>query len=130
MNNRNGQKRGGQTAEENLNKINDLLKFFAGFLDQRVDELENYYSNFDQGTKDYKAYDERYRKWKSAAQDHLASLKRRVQDQQKCTEFLQNCEKCSSELMAIINELQSDDWSDENKDIAQATAAFDEYSRQ
>jgi DNA repair exonuclease SbcCD ATPase subunit len=120
----------GVTAEENLNKINDLLKFFAGFLDQTVDELENYYSNFDQGTKDYKAYDERYRKWKSAAQDHLASLKRRVQDQQKCTEFLQKCEGCSSELMAIINELQSDDWSDENKDVAQATAAFDEYNRQ
>ncbi|CAG5094889.1 Oidioi.mRNA.OKI2018_I69.XSR.g13937.t1.cds [Oikopleura dioica] len=119
----------GASAEENLNKINDLLKSFANFLDPTVDKLENYYSNFDQGTKDYKAYDERYRKWKSSAQDHLASLKRRVQDQQKCTEFLQSCEECSSELMAIIDELQSDDWSDENKDVAQATAAFEDYSK-
>ena len=114
-----------QSATDCRADIRTLAQKFESFYSSATQSLDAFYANFDEGSKDYKAYHERYTKFKMDCELHRGALRRREQEQEKCINFVSACERHSSELMAIINTIQSDDWSNEAKDVAQAERDYE-----
>ena len=115
----------GETANSRNLEIRKLASEFETFYSSTTLKLDAFYANFDEGSKDYKAYHERYTKFKMECELHRGALKRREQEQQKCSNFVAQCERNSNELMAILARIQADDWANENKDVKKAERDFD-----
>ena len=73
----------------------------------------------------FKAYHERYTKFKMDCELHLGALRRRESEQEKCARFVEQSEQASNELMSILKRIQADDWSNEHKDVNQAERDFE-----
>ena len=110
----------GANTEAQLQFIVNLAARFDGFYAPKCAQLDAYYENFDEGTNDHRMYDERYSKFKIEAELHRGALNRRKSEQSKLIEFVSSCEACSGRIGALINQITSDDWSDENKDVQAA----------
>ena len=115
----------GETAHERRTEISNLAYEFESWYSSITVKLDGFYANFDEGSKDYKGYHDRYTKFKMDCELHRGALKRREQEQDRCIDFVEACERHSAELMAIVNKIQSDDWGNEAKDVNEAERDFE-----
>ena len=93
---------------------------FIEILIKKCSALDVAYGNFDEGSNDYKTYHDRYCKFKDQAQNYRDNLYRRKDKQEKLISFISDCEERSGVIGPLINQLTSNDWCDEKKDVIEA----------
>ena len=110
------------SAQEQERAISELAVKFDSFYTAKCITLDAHYAVFDEGTRDYQMYHERYSKFKVEAELHRGDLNRRKGEQNKLLTYIQQCDEQNEKLQRLIKRITSDDWGDVDRDLTQAAA--------
>ena len=107
-------------AEEQERAISELAVKFDSFYTAKCITLDAHYNVFDEGTRDYQMYHERYQKFKVEAELHRGDMNRRRGEQNKLLAYIGQCDEANEKLRVLISRITSDDWGDADRDLKQA----------